>query len=627
MMREAKAVERRLRQRIRSLLRASPALWADYKKARRTNQPSLATVLGVIFVLCTGGPILFGGVPILLAQMLERKGGLDLVLAGFCLPGLGATLLVVGEVLRVLWHSTERNLYLHLPVRDGVIVRLALLRTIAASTIWFFIGLWPFGFVAWRLKLSLAQWLMALLFCFGQWAVIVAAGVLIAYYWPKSWYTRVGATLMLWGPFLLPFSPAALAPALAGLIYIVTPGGWFAAAWLRGWLQADPWGWLGLFPTLLLLLESWRVYGEWFDSHSAAEPSVVPAIAKPAGDSADPRPGFSWREWRDWVFGDCAVDEYVAQSTHAIVSEIRSRDFLRPDTLFATNAFEGLYQRLLTLRERFLAEWLAGDWWAANKPCARMMFAAACFMTLSVLGGRRFPCFGLLSFIFVLMLFTDRWRGFATVRSGGGALPHFSAFPVGGAEIANLALKSSLIYGARLAPGLALAAVYDHVFLGVVAVWLCACALVALTIALAAATMRPLLYLSLTTGLWAMPWRRAHWTIAVLALVVITIVSALADIALLGLPANPLVVQATVAVGGVVLLSAYLFRRLCLFLDGRGYFDLTVDPRLAMFDRQDQRELLEARHRNRAERRRQYGPFWWLPKHMLRAKSGAAWDA
>ena len=622
MTNEAKAVERRLRDRVRQIVRASPALWLEYKKARRANRPSLYNVLVTVLLLAGGMPMLFGAIPILEALSLEQKGGLDLVPAGYCLSAIGAMMLVADGVLRMTWLSSEQALYLHLPISDGAIVRTAIGSTAAASVCWFLIGAWPFGFIAWRLKCSLAESLIAVLFCLGQWLAVVASGVVLARHLPKKeWYAPAGAMMTLGGPFLLLMISGAQAHSFADALYAGTPSGWLAAAWMRGWLGANPWAWLGMLPAAAVLIESWRVWREWPARHIAAEQPTPRVSAKRQVPSHmdGVRPTFSWLQWYGWIRGDWADHDMTEAHVDVITKQIRSRAFLQTGRLFGSALLERLCRRLLPQREP-MAEWIAGDWWGANNVCGGMTLLAVCMAALSAIRGVPFPCFGLLSFATLVTFFFDRWRGFRTLGSSGTAVPYYAGIPISYEELASITSKLSLIHGCQLVPGLAFAAIYDYAVSGIAARSLIAGALILLALYLAASLIRPVLFLSMTTTLWAMPWRRAHWTLAALGLGFITALGAMADFAMVAVPANPLIVQATLAMGGLVILSAYLLQRLCLFLDGRGYFDLTTAPRPSLFDRQAQQEALEARYRNRAAKRARFGFFWWLPRYMMEAR-------
>src|SRR5579863_1134540 len=160
MMREARAIDRRLRRRIRPLLRASPSLWAEYKKARRARRPPLAMILLMPFTFIVGMPMLFFGVPVFLAWRCVEIGGTDYLLAASGWSSLVVALFIAWLTQLALFGQTQ--LLALLPIADSAIARRAQVRVLIVSLFFVVLVIHPFAFAAWYNGMPVGGWVLAI---------------------------------------------------------------------------------------------------------------------------------------------------------------------------------------------------------------------------------------------------------------------------------------------------------------------------------------------------------------------------------------------------------------------------------------------------------------------------------
>jgi hypothetical protein len=352
---EAGEIELRLRRRIQALVRESPGLRAEYNLAHGARRPSPWKIMLRTIAACFSGPMLCVGLPIVMLLVYEQVGGLDFAFAVWSLWALGIMFCVADGVLRTIWISPLARLLQHLPVEDGQVVRRAIRETASWSALGMLVGAWGFGFVAWRLALPPTGWIVAALFLVVQWVTAAAAGVALARSCPKSWYLTAAA----WAMFAMMIAMFAgairgnAASSIANALYLLTPGGWAAAAWRFGFLRGARWAWLGLAPTVFILYRFAIAYREWPKLHAAIEslpPRPSRATRGPAADEEGVVPAFSWSEWFRWVRGDADGSNDTLPDPGLVARTIRARTYLQPQNTFEARLWELLCRRMLSPR-------------------------------------------------------------------------------------------------------------------------------------------------------------------------------------------------------------------------------------------------------------------------------------
>ncbi|HEV3344208.1 MAG TPA: hypothetical protein VG125_27780 [Pirellulales bacterium] len=614
MMREARAIERRLRRRVRPLVEASPSLWVEYKKARRARRPSLAAVVFMPIAVVLGIPVALFVVPVFLAWRCVVNGGTDYLLAAS-----GWSSLIVAMLVSWLTHFllyTDGPFLALFPVADRVIAGRARFLVLLASlplVVWV---IHPFAFAAWHEGMPLDGWLIAIAVSLLQGLVVFAAGFSMACVGPRTWYCLPLAVALLMGELTI-VAPPAQNWLIKDVLYLLTPGGWIAAAYGRGWLAAEPLGWLGLVPAVLLLGVFRYVWKELPETYVAEEQQPQ-----------EPR------DWLAWIAGDIPLNEGNPAGGIDPDRTIRSRSFLQPREVFPREWMARLARRVLTPEEQAIVEWAGPDDSVVAEDHVVLSHLVVVAFLAGLTGWIPISCLGLVTGALLMAAFLQelpgrRWRGFDPQLVGGMLIPRYLSLPIGYRTLCRALFKHWCLRLLPFVPALAMAALCDVTAMGAAPATLLPAVIAALSILLCVPAWRGIAPLVLD----ALPWRRAHYTIAMLVLAFLSFFATVAQVllfleAFLGrLPAlpGPMLLTLAACLAAVGMLSTYLLWRLCCRLEAKGYCGVAQWSRpLGLWAHLDwprwEHGWQQPRDSNRRALRERFGRFWWLPRYMIEVK-------
>jgi hypothetical protein len=132
-----------------------------------------------------------------------------------------------------------------------------------------------------------------------------------------------------------------------------------------------------------------------------------------------------------------------------IEDSIADRTFLQGVNWQEAGWFERIVGRILTNRQRVLAEFLVAEkpGWSRSLQIAMLVWVIACLVvwTFAPYGGTAVFFSAYILATASLPLFGGNWRGLRQTPSGGVFLPGFSVFPIAFNEIARVLLKVNLL--------------------------------------------------------------------------------------------------------------------------------------------------------------------------------------
>jgi hypothetical protein len=127
-------LERSLRDNVRRRLRASPTLWAENQQARRARRYSCAALIALSVLLPIGAVVLLG-LPLLVAAMIDIRGGTDALLATLGVGTTAAAFWMAIDLVGRLHLSEHRWVLAHLPICDAEIAAQCWRKTVKRSAI------------------------------------------------------------------------------------------------------------------------------------------------------------------------------------------------------------------------------------------------------------------------------------------------------------------------------------------------------------------------------------------------------------------------------------------------------------------------------------------------------------
>ncbi len=324
-----------IRKLAREKLRASKALWKEYKRTRPSVSDRIRKRLGLI-------GLSYGAV-ILLA--LARHSGPK---APLLLLALYSAATVVGRsnaLFNTLYRSGDLAFYMHVPVTDKHFFGYAW-RNFLKSSLWvWFYSFLAFGYLTVISKLGPIGWTAAVIASTLQWLLIVSLVVMVELL-PPSWpKTKIGLSLYLltFGAIFLPESWATLAwRALLPL-----PTMWIPRIFERGVLNHESGSLYLLIPILLFLVSLPLSSRRLRETYPIVEP-VYPLASNAAVDVERDDDEIGVVREKDW------------QSTEATSNLQVTPAHLRGLDWNSSGWIEGLAGRLLNEREKKSADFLCG---------------------------------------------------------------------------------------------------------------------------------------------------------------------------------------------------------------------------------------------------------------------------
>ena len=330
-----KPLAQEIRKLAREKLRASKALWKEYKRTRPSVLDRIRKRLGLIG--------LFYAAAILLA--LARHGGPK---APLLLLALYSAATVVGRsnaLFNTLYRSGDLAFFMHVPVTDKHFFSYVWRRFLKSSLwVWFYSFL-AFGYLTEISKPGPTGWTAAVIASTLQWLLIVSLVVtleLLPPSWPKA---KIGFPLYLltFGAIFLPESWATLAwRALLPL-----PTAWIPHIFERGALNHESGSLYLLIPILLFLVSLPLTSRRLRETYPIVEPTY-PLASNAAADVEQDDDEIGVVREEDW------------QSTKATSSLRVTPAHLRGLDWNSSGWIEGLAGRILNEREKKSADFLCG---------------------------------------------------------------------------------------------------------------------------------------------------------------------------------------------------------------------------------------------------------------------------
>lgn len=450
------ALEKALRRRIRREVESSEDLLRE-RKAHRRRSPtrSWSWLCRAVLPFAALGLAAIG------------PGAVELVCLALSLYATGTACLRAVALLHGLWGSDDLMVLGHLPAADADLFRLQW-RKFIRSSLWI---LWAyavfFGGLALHRELGVDRALLAAALGLAQWLMVAGLAATLAAWKPNGPWRAMGLALnagalgcWLSGKTLLPF-----VKAVPGLYLLALPGGWVTFAFRYGILGSESLAFAALLPAaaaaaLLAWAKGRMRRGYRLSEIAVRGPSAemfveheldLEIVARSQDD-----PELVAAPWKA-----PEVREDLRRSIASYVdARVRERGFLGRREWRRAGCLDALFGRLLSERERAVAEFLIGG---PSGLTRRWKFSAA-VAALGIAALFVSPDVGLvLGGVLALTLVGGRWPAFQDRPCAGKFMPLLAAYPVGYAEVSRVLIKFNAVRILGWAPlAVAFAAVAGH---------------------------------------------------------------------------------------------------------------------------------------------------------------------
>lgn len=438
-------LERSLRRRIRTELRASKALWREYK-IHRKSRPRVYKAGWLLRLLA----------PAIALALVSQPGHRDmdaLVLTSLVLYATGSALLRAAGLLRGLWASPELQVLSHLPLPDREFFALQWRKFLRSSAwiLYTFAGLYSTialirfdspGPAAIGFGLGVLQWLVL---------VGTAAGLAA---WRPRWnlqglgmaFCAGGIAVVFFRSFTMPWLTEA-----SSKIFLALPAGWVTLAFHDGVLGKAPAALLWAAPAAAAIVVMLFARRRLADSYLVVEllterPAAEMLLEVQAREEAQrepPAPGQAAVARADYLRSIPADNE----------DRIRNGAFLPVYDWSREGPLERIYMKMLSRRERIVAELMLGPRLKLSRKW-KISAGLALFGILVALAVPGLPqgLLVVLAGMFGLSFFQGNWPGFQVVPSAGKFMPVYAVQPVEYREISRLFFKMTLVRVAAWLP-------------------------------------------------------------------------------------------------------------------------------------------------------------------------------
>jgi hypothetical protein len=415
-------VERAIWSRVRRELRASPALWAEYRRARTKVRRRLGDSWLVYLLIPAFGYFWIQG-------LIDVSGEVWPALAVVAFWFLGVTGSSALGILTRLYDGVAVAACCHLPLTDAQVFETRwhgqFRRALWVSLLYLPVGMAMGGHGAegWGKGLLLT----VLPSC--QYLLAFAGAVHLAA-WAPGWGRTLflggcgSALVLLWGGsrYLDRLGPVVEAGNW------LPPFGWFNQAVYRGVMGGEPMALVWLAPLVVLLLMVPRAWRRLRDDYRLGEPAYDPTGVGTEGDMVGAATGPPAESW--------AGGEVAPLATGVWEAELGWIE-------------RWVYRRCWTPREREVAEFLLGETREWTGSFGRLVWAFPVAVA-AILGlGAYGPTVVFLAILFTVSLgvplFGGRWRGFDTRPTGGMFSPVHAVYPIGFGEMVWVMLKANLV--------------------------------------------------------------------------------------------------------------------------------------------------------------------------------------
>jgi hypothetical protein len=469
----ARALEKSLRESVRREVRASPMLWNEYLRRRRSarkwwwlNVPFRwflipGAIIMPAFIGCfSAAPILPGFVP----DHGQFVGGMQ-SRELWSLVALSASLVAFSVLIATMlseqiWRSHDLSVHAYFPVDDRRYVRRQLAGVLGASPVGCITIAIVLGAVAAIQSATTATWFLVGLFCIADWLVVAAAAILITAY--VRWrihidFVGLGAllTFVFVGPSLGGggAQAGAMSPGIAYALFALSPPGWVHAAFYFGAIHGSWAAWLLLLPAAMLVGLAARWFGGTFAIREIAFSEGRATIAAIDGSLRLATPLF-WDHRRRILAVVTRRKSQLASSEDAAgPAAIVPKDFCRPRDWARFGWVERFVAARLTERQRLLLECVSpGQPYWTRLWVTGLAFAAAAGLVLCCASDTRDRAW---DFLAGLLNGAGLLAAIFSVSSMGSCGRAWHAyFPVGFRELLRSLFAQALWRGAAAIPAM-----------------------------------------------------------------------------------------------------------------------------------------------------------------------------
>jgi hypothetical protein len=427
-----KLLAQEIRKMAREKLRASKALWREYKRTRPSVSDRIRKRLGLI-------GLSYGAV-ILLA--LARHSGPK---APLLLLALYSAATVVGRsnaLFNTLYRSGDLAFYMHVPVTDKHFFGYAW-RNFLKSSLWvWFYSFLAFGYLTVISKFGPIGWTAAVIASTLQWLLILSLVVVVELL-PPSWpKTKIGLSLYLltFGAIFLP-EPWV---TLAWRALLPLPTAWIPHIFERGVLNHESGSLFLVIPILLFLVSLPLTSRRLRETYPIVEPVYPLASNAPADVDRNDDEIDVVRE-EDWKNTE-ATSNHQVTPTH-----LRGLDWN------SSGWIEGLAGRILNEREKKSADFLCGGHLGLWSALWRRGLKVAAIGVVALLLPRLFEpwvgiAIGVVASMFALPVLGGHWEGMRLVADSGKVRPACAGIPLSYTEMSRVIAKINLLRFAAWLP-------------------------------------------------------------------------------------------------------------------------------------------------------------------------------
>lgn len=450
-----------IRRRVLAEVRASPVLWDEYRRYRRSVLwrrlgylvvalvafgPGLMGLGGLLFLPCVP---LFGMPPVAWREQAA------LLAQSACLTGLAIS--VGGAVRREVLQGSWLGIHALLPLPDGDYYRnqrsglaaVAGMIALAYSSAPVILG-WQHGFDA-------ARWLMLAGLVGMQWLVFACVAGLSAFLLNETAAGVVGMILVLGGSFLGMPAAAMAGPAdrFQPWIFAAMPASWVDGAFYEAVLRGRPDGWLFLIPVAVLAAMAVAVMRRGFELKELEFlPGNLVRAVPAAGLGYRPKPLGTLDPY------DGPVEEPPTVNPRELVEAVRAADFVGHGRRHEAGWVDRLFAHWLTPREQAVSDlltagvprWTSRWSWAALAFSGSIAFMAWPFLPRPSPDAAPQMLPGLACCVIFAFL---PWAKFFHPVNTVGRVVAYALFPVGFRELTRVMLKTVALWLGLLAPFIA----------------------------------------------------------------------------------------------------------------------------------------------------------------------------
>jgi hypothetical protein len=429
-----KPLAQEIRKLAREKLRASNALWKEYKRARPSILDRIRKRLGLI------GLFYLAAILMVLAQHGGPKAPLVLL-------ALYSAATVVGRsnaLFNTLYRSRDLAFFMHMPVTDKHFFRYAWRQFLKSSLwVWFYSFL-AFGYLTVISKAGTIGWTAAVIASTLQWLLIVSLVVtaeLLAPSWPKA---KIGLPLYLltFGAIFVPESWATLAwRALLPL-----PTAWIPHIFELAVLNHESGSLYLVIPIVLFLVSLPLTSRRLRESYPIVAPTY-PLASNAVADVKRDDDEISLVREEDWQ----------SRSTKATSNLRVTPAHLRGLDWSSSGWIESLAGHLLNEREKKSADFLCGGHLGLWSDLWRLGLKIAATGVVALLLPKLFAVWigiaiGAVASSFALPVIGGRWEGMQLVTLSGTVRPACAGIPLSYTEMSRVLAKINLLRYAAWLP-------------------------------------------------------------------------------------------------------------------------------------------------------------------------------